>query len=152
MTSPTDGCVDIRALTTADAQAVAELEQVIFPHEAWSLALIQEEITSPWAHYYGVFREGELLGYGGIKGDVDADLMTVGIRPQARGRGLGRSLTRALLQVGREAGMERVFLEVRISNRAARRLYESEGFEPVGQVKQYYRHPTEDAVVMCRAV
>ncbi|MCG4308343.1 ribosomal-protein-alanine N-acetyltransferase, partial [Enterococcus lactis] len=43
-----------------------------------------------------------------------------------------------------------VFLEVRLSNEAARKLYESEKFRILGKRKSYYRNPTEDAIIMSR--
>jgi ribosomal-protein-alanine N-acetyltransferase len=48
-------------------------------------------------------------------------------------------------------GARAVYLEVRESNLAARRLYAAEGFVPVGRRPRYYRRPTEDAIVL-RAV
>ncbi len=42
------------------------------------------------------------------------------------------------------------FLEVRLSNEAARKLYESEKFRILGKRKSYYRNPTEDAIIMSR--
>jgi len=65
-----------------------------------------------------------------------------------RGRGLGRVLMDALIDVARRWGSERVFLEVRESNAAAISLYENSGFEVVGRTKGYFRNPREDALNM----
>jgi ribosomal-protein-alanine N-acetyltransferase len=48
----------------------------------------------------------------------------------------------------RQWGVATVFLEVRESNSAARRLYGALGFAQVGRRRNYYRRPTEDAVVL----
>jgi len=45
-------------------------------------------------------------------------------------------------------GVDRVYLEVRASNRAAIALYEKCGFNCIGKRSAYYRYPTEDALVM----
>ena len=45
-------------------------------------------------------------------------------------------------------GVRTVYLEVRASNAAARRLYEALGFAEVGRRSRYYRRPVEDAVVL----
>lgn len=148
-TSEGSSSVSFRSLTNADVAAVAALEKQIFPREAWSLGLVREEIASRWSHYRGAFKDGALIGYGGVKGEVDGDLMTIGVQEGARGQGIGRLLMRDLLDAARAAGMNRVFLEVRASNHPAQRLYESEGFRAVATVTRYYHHPTEDAVVMC---
>ena len=47
----------------------------------------------------------------------------------------------------RQTNSEAVFLEVRESNTAARRLYEKLGFRQTGRRKSYYTNPIEDAVL-----
>ena len=54
----------------------------------------------------------------------------------------------ALLETGRQSGVERFILEVRAGNVGAIRLYEQLGFEPLGVRKGFYEHPREDAVIM----
>jgi ribosomal-protein-alanine N-acetyltransferase len=44
--------------------------------------------------------------------------------------------------------MERVTLEVAVSNRAAQRLYAKYGFDVVGRRKAYYSDTGEDALIM----
>ena len=89
-----------------------------------------------------------LCGYAGVKVGLDSDVMTMGVLPDFRGRGLGRALMDALLELARQRGSERVFLEVRASNTPAITLYEQSGFERVGVTKAYFRNPREDAVNM----
>lgn len=62
-------------------------------------------------------------------------------------RGLGKRLLDALLAHARDTNSESVFLEVRESNAAARRLYEKAGFKPTGRRKSYYQNPLEDALL-----
>ena len=124
------------------------MEPILFGADAWSAALVLEELSSPWATYLGVFREGELVGYGGIKGDLEVDLMTIGVASNLRGRGVGRRLLNALLEVARARGAATVFLEVRESNATARALYTRAGFKEVGFTPGYYRRPSESAVLM----
>ncbi len=71
-------------------------------------------------------------------------------RRSARGAGYGRQLLRALLQLARGRGVQRVFLEVRPSNRGAIALYHNEGFNEIGRRPRYYpaRDGREDAIVM----
>jgi len=64
-----------------------------------------------------------------------------------RRSGVGSSLTQKLLAEARTASVGAIILEVRESNLAALRLYESIGFRPEGRRKNYYPHPTEDAVL-----
>ena len=94
---------------------------------------------------------GLVFGYGGIKtlGD-SADIMTIGILPQARRTGLGRMLVKALLEEAGRRGARTVFLEVRESNAGARVLYTSEGFREVGRIRRYFHNPLEDAITMLK--
>ncbi|HSE37895.1 MAG TPA: ribosomal protein S18-alanine N-acetyltransferase [Blastocatellia bacterium] len=62
--------------------------------------------------------------------------------------GVGRSLMEAAIDEARRRGVVQVILEVRASNEAAQLLYRSLGFGFVGRRRDYYRLPTEDALVM----
>jgi ribosomal-protein-alanine acetyltransferase len=74
------------------------------------------------------------------------ELENVVVAPASRRKGLAtRLLTALLTQV--ETKSERVFLEVRESNQAARALYARLGFEERGRRKLYYANPAEDAVL-----
>jgi ribosomal-protein-alanine N-acetyltransferase len=74
----------------------------------------------------------------------------LGVDPGERRQGLGRFLLRTSLGVALGDGARVAFLEVRVGNHAARRLYESEGFKVVGERRGYYSEPLEDAVVLLR--
>lgn len=138
----------VSVLGAEHAEAAAALDQEVFEGDAWPEALIREELSSPWGTYLGVWVEGELVAYGGIKGDLEGDLMTLGVKESWRGRGLGRTLSDALVDSARKRGMQELILEVRASNEPAIRLYTGLGFVPVGIIPRYYRDPVEDAYLM----
>ena len=73
-----------------------------------------------------------------------------GVRAAMRRAGLGTALLRAALADGAERGAVNAFLEVRAGNVAAQIVYQKQGFTVVGRRKNYYDHPTEDAVTMLR--
>ncbi|MDO4257904.1 MAG: ribosomal protein S18-alanine N-acetyltransferase [Actinomycetaceae bacterium] len=136
-------------LSIDDLDAVAALETAIFPEDPWSRGMVSEELRSRARHYVGLRAGGgDLIAYAGVALGPDAEIMTIGVLPDWRGRGLGTLLLRDLITAAREAGAERIFLEVRASNESAQRLYEREGFTRIGQIRGYFRHPTEDAVTM----
>jgi len=62
--------------------------------------------------------------------------------------GIGRSLMEAAIDETRLRGGKEVVLEVRASNEAAQVLYQELGFGFIGRRRDYYRLPTEDALVM----
>ncbi len=90
-----------------------------------------------------------LLGTGGLLtiGDT-AQILTVGVLPPARRRGVGRLLVRALVAEARRRQAGEVLLEVREDNEAARRLYADEGFAVLGRRRGYYEQGRVDAVTM----
>lgn len=89
-----------RRLRPADVFALVPAEEEIFPQEAWSEALLLEELTRHDRCYLGVFTaQAELVAYSGVRVGVDTDLMTIGVVPIWRGSGMGRNLLEELLTV-----------------------------------------------------
>lgn len=140
--------VDLRTLGPDDVDLVSALEVQIFSEDPWTRAMVSEELYAPGRHYVGAEVEGRLIGYAGIRIGPDADVMTIGVLTEHRGRGVGTLLMEDILATARSAGSERVFLEVRASNEAAQGLYAAHGFRPIGRVRHYFRNPREDAVTM----
>ena len=66
----------------------------------------------------------------------------------AASRHWSRKLVRAVLAAAARRGVREVFLEVRVSNTCAQKLYERHGFTEVGRRRNYYLEPVEDALVM----
>ena len=75
------------------------------------------------------------------------EIENVVVAAGAQRRGLGAELVSALLEQARARGARSIFLEVRESNAAARRLYAKSGFVPAGRRKSYYADPPEDALL-----
>lgn len=80
----------------------------------------------------------------------EAELLTIGTDPAARGRGLGRTLLQAGLNHLAALGVTAAFLEVAVTNTAAIGLYASAGFTVTGRRKGYYQHAgvSTDANIM----
>lgn len=83
--------------------------------------------------------------------DDDAHLLLLAVQPQSRQSGIGRALVDWLEKSCRTAGIQRIRLEVRASNDAARRFYEKQGFGLLSQVAAYYDQ-REAAVVMGKSL
>ena len=65
---------------------------------------------------------------------------------------MGKLLLQAVIQSCQSAGVEMIFLEVRVRNFPAQALYLRMGFEIIGRRKNYYSHPQEDALIMEKKV
>jgi [ribosomal protein S18]-alanine N-acetyltransferase len=141
--------VTLRGLTDDDLDDLVAMEQELFGPGAWSRQSLAEEIVGPGRWYVGAESEGALIGYAGLWFDGDdAQVMTVGTRPEAQGRGVGRLLLDALLDRARELRAGAMFLEVRVDNDPALALYRRAGFEQIGLRKRYYQPENVDAWTM----
>jgi ribosomal-protein-alanine N-acetyltransferase len=131
----------------ADVPQVAALEQASFA-DPWSERVLSEELSLADRRYVVAAEpDGPVVGYGGVMlvGD-DAHVMTMAVHPAHRRRGLGTRLLLWMVDAAMGAGAVHLTLEVRVSNDAARSLYERFGFERVGVRRGYYGD--EDALIM----
>lgn len=143
--------METRSATLDDLDAIMALEHASFPTDAWSPAMMREELLSPHGWYVVVEEVGRLIGYAGlraVRGARDADVQTITISETARGRGRGRALLIALLDEAARREVHDVFLDVRADNPVAQALYASEGFVEVGRRARYYQPDDVDAIVM----
>ena len=138
--------LQIVRMEAGDVEAVASLEAEVSP-APWSVGVFRDCLS---AHYEcWVFRLDEIVGYLIVSlGPDEAHLLNIAVAPNRQRRGLGRQLLAKGLAIARQAGAERVFLEVRPSNIRARAIYEKAGFEFLSLRKKYYGPPREeDALV-----
>ncbi len=145
--SPPGGTV--RRLTEADLPFILDIERQGYSHP-WGEGVFLDCFQSRY-RMLGVEQGQRLEGYGVLATLHDeAHLLNLCVRPASRGRGYARQLLRALLSGAAREGLQRIVLEVRVSNQAARRLYLSEGFEVIGERRGYYPDgdDREDAMVM----
>ena len=143
--------MEIRRAIAADAPKISEAEDLIFS-DAWSESDISSTICTVGGMCY-VAVEGETLrGY--ILGRVippEGEIYRIAVLPEYRRRGIAYRLLDYAVKTERGRGLECLFLEVRSKNIGARMLYRSYGFKDMGIRKNYYKNPTDDAVVMLRA-
>ena len=122
------------------------------------------EIAQWSARDYTRAADGEMTGWcmeenSAVSGFIVArrvanelEILNFAVRPEDRRRGLGKSLLDHTLAWAKNLSSERAFLEVRISNLAAIRFYERNGFEVSGRRPRYYTAPVEDALVLAAPV
>ncbi len=78
----------------------------------------------------------------------EVEILNFAVSPNARGRGIGAMLLQETLAWGRTFGAVRAMLEVRASNVLALKFYEGHNFRVAGRRMQYYKNPTEDALLL----
>jgi [ribosomal protein S18]-alanine N-acetyltransferase len=147
--------VDLRPMARADLPAVARLEVALFGEEAWSAGMLAGELAGEPGRYYLVAADdGAIAGYAGMlaPGGGQADVLTVGVAHDRWGEGIGAALVEHLLAEAGRRGCTEVFLEVRVDNDRAQRLYRRHGFDTVGIRRGYYQPSGTDALVMRRKI
>lgn len=93
----------------------------------------------------------EIVGYVVMSVAVgECHILNLCVKPDRQRRGIGRRLLSHALELGRQRGAETAYLEVRQSNLTALGLYESLGFNQIGQRRDYYPADggREDAVIL----
>lgn len=93
-----------------------------------------------------------LLGYFiAMQGVDEVHLLNITVVPEHQGQGWARVMLDALAVWSRGLAAQWLWLEVRVSNTRAQKLYETQGFRRMGLRKAYYPNggaPREDAIVM----
>ncbi len=103
--------------------------------------------------YVCIDAQGVVVAYIAFRITLDeGHIMKLAVRPAFRNKGLATALVRTGLKKMREAGVRSVFLELRESNIKAAAFYRKLGFKVEGKRKGYYCTPSENAVLMRRAL
>jgi len=136
-------------MAEADLESVLEIERRSYPTPWTRDNFLFELRENPFARNL-VLRSGPAVAGFACLWVVDRELKinNIAIGPEHRGRGHGRRLLRACLDLGRSEGCLEATLEVRPSNKVARALYEAHGFRTFGRRKGYYQDTREDAILM----
>ena len=142
----------IRRAVLADLPGLAALELACFAIP-WSEDSLRHDLEdNPAARYLVADRPGGGLGgYAACWAVMDEGQVTnISVMPEFRRHGLGRLLLEELIRLAANENLHQLVLEVRTGNIAARRLYESCGFQSVGLRRGYYEDNGEDAIIMLK--
>ena len=141
----------IRPAVPADLPAILVIERAVFS-DPWSPESFAPEFTDEYSFFRVAEVDGEIAGY--VVARIVArqgEIASIAVAPSHQGTGLGGHLLDAAVAAAEADVCEAVWLEVRVSNEPARRLYASRRFEPIGRRKRYYKAPVEDALVLRRS-
>lgn len=140
--------INLREMTAEDVGGVLLVEQESFS-TPWSERLFYDELKNPHTVYYVCEDNGKIAAYGGVWHVLDEGQITnIAVKPEYRKSGLGSRLLDAIISYAKTEKLSVVELEVRASNAPAIGLYKKFGFHEVGVRKNYYKNPTEDALLM----
>ena len=139
----------------SDLARLLKMESDCFPNDPWGetalTAMMNEEST--YFLIWQVLSEGSKIsrkfGYVVFRvTDDETELYKIAVLPKFRGKGYANTMLHQMIHIAGRDGSKRVILEVRESNAAALALYQKNGFTVDGIRKNYYKNPTEDAILM----
>lgn len=140
----------LRPMQLSDLDEVAEQEQAAYAFP-WSRGVFADCLQFEYPSWVATSARGDLAGHAVLSLAVgEGHILNLCVHPHFQGLGLGRLLLETLIEHARGEAVQRLFLEVRASNRAALALYRRAGFVEVGLRKAYYPADDgrEDAVVL----
>ena len=128
------------------AEEILALLSDVYGVSPWNLEQIEADVKQANTEYFYLYEAQALIGFLAIQDLAgELEITQLAVKKAYQGQGLANQLMGFLAD-----RPERIFLEVRASNQVARALYEKHGFLPVGQRKNYYQNPVEDAILMAR--
>ena len=134
--------------TGDDLEAIAEIERVSI-NPPWSLKAICDFAECDTSRILVAKIDNTVVGYITYSVVLDeVQIANIATHPDYRRRGIGEKLLMHLYNESMSENMFVITLEVRESNEPAIRLYEKCGYCEVGRRKNYYKNPTEDALLM----
>ena len=139
-----------RVATAFDLPVFVSLDKELFPYSPWSASQYKEEFSSPTRHFVVAVDDAQsIIGYAGVfaPGAAEADVLTVGVVPSQRGKGIARQLMALLTDWAGQQGSTAMMLEVKVDNLEAIGLYESLGYSKLNIRKDYFGAGL-DALVM----
>lgn len=149
-TRPTAIEVQFEPLLAGRVDAVVQLEQRTYAHP-WSRINFLDALQSGYQAQV-LLADETLLGYFvAMQGVDEVHLLNITVAPEYQGQGWSRVMLDALTLWARGCNAQWLWLEVRLSNTRAMRVYEAQGYTRVGMRKEYYpasNGKREDAAVM----
>jgi ribosomal-protein-alanine N-acetyltransferase len=129
-------------------EKILEIETLSFS-APWSLNGFLQELENPFSQLWALVSDGVLLGYICFwMVQEEMQLLDLAVHPRHKGLGHGTFLLAKMIDHAFSKGISRIWLEVRVSGSAARKLYEKFGFLESGRRRNYYTDPLEDAILM----
>ena len=140
----------IKKATLENLEDIFKIEESVFAHP-WSLESLKNLLEDNNSVAFVAVDNEVICGYCGVNTILDEGYITnVAVLENYRNQGIGRILVNALLDFAEEKSLAFLTLEVRKSNTPAINLYSKNGFEKVGERKNYYTSPTENALLMTK--
>ena len=134
----------------AHLKAIAEIEAECFS-DPWSEDALRSELSNDGACFFAAVKNGEVAGYMGMHTVLDeCYIANVAVKTSYRRQGIAESLLDTAEKTAKDKHCSFISLEVRVSNTPAINLYKKRGYISQGERKNFYSHPTENALIMTK--
>ena len=133
--------ITYREANSFDLPVFVSLDKQLFPYSPWSSAQYKEEFSSPTRHFVVAVDETQsVVGYAGVfaPGETEADILTVGVIPEHRGKGIAKALMALITDWAKHQGSTAMMLEVKTDNIEAIALYKTLGYSKLNIRKDYF--------------
>lgn len=138
----------IRQMEKTDTSQVAEIEKENFTMP-WSKNGFDESLDLDNTIFLVAEDEGKVVGYIGMYLSIDeGEITNVSVAKEYRRQRIATQLIESLEVCAKKSGINRIILEVRVSNTPAIKAYERLEFKSIGVRKNFYEKPKEDAYIM----
>lgn len=142
--------VKIHSMTRDDIDSVEEIERECFS-VPWTREGIENELSNETARFFVAEYMGEKAGYLGMHIVLDeCYIANIAVKEKFRRKGIANKLLREGEKTAKNENCAFISLEVRVSNEKAIALYKKRGYNEIGERKNFYSEPTENALIMTK--
>lgn len=145
------GELTVRVMVDADVAGIMRIETRAYAFP-WTAGIFRDCLGAGYSCYV-LEKNSEIIAYAVMSvGAKEAHILNICVNPDRRGEGYGYILMDKLVTLARQLHADMMFLEVRPSNEAARRLYDKLGFNEIGTRRNYYpaAQGREDALILAK--
>ncbi len=140
----------IEKMTKEHLESVYIIETECFSHP-WSKQSLENELNNDTSLFWVATENNDVIGYIGMSVVIDEGyIFNVAVSETHRKKGIGSALINELVTYGKKNNLCFITLEVRESNINAQSLYSKFGFIKVGERKNYYSNPKENAILLTK--
>ncbi|MCF8001433.1 MAG: ribosomal protein S18-alanine N-acetyltransferase [Halanaerobiales bacterium] len=147
--------ISLDVMKENDIQKVLKIEREAFSNP-WNVKFFKEELRhNAFALYLKAQIEGEIIGYVGcwFKNHAnEVHIVNLAVKKEFRRKGIGTYLIKEIIDMSKNLQTDFVTLEVRVTNKAAIKLYQELGFKKAGLTPHYYLDNDEDALLMKKEI
>lgn len=141
--------IKVSELTKKNIQYIINIQKEQRIHIS-SKENILKDLANTNFKYFTIEYENKIIGYISFSYVIDIEIEAIVVKKDFQRLGLGTLLLNFVFEFAKTKNIENIFLEVRVSNTPARKLYDKCGFKEINIRKNYYNDNNEDAVILVK--